>query len=258
MAANSKTALVILTAGKSTRMGEPKALLRFGKHTALELAVHNAIEAGIQRAVAVVGHRAEEIRAAHSFTGLPLTFQWALNLNIGSPQIVSLQAGLKELQKLSLDAFLFQPVDFPLVTAADLQLLIQAFQRRSSGSERIFIPSYENRRGHPVLCDARLIEAFLKLPPDRSARDLFEQHQITYVETGNPGVLEDMDTREDYLRLREIYLSWKRASDQKGSSRIHPSDPKKAPAPIPLPAPLHRPEGRGGPEERQAMDQLKI
>ncbi len=258
MAANPKTALVILTAGKSTRMGEPKALLRFGKHTALELGVHNAIEAGIQRVVAVVGHRAEEIRAAHSFTGLPLTFQWALNLNHGSPQIVSLQSGLKELQKVDLEAFLFQPVDFPLITPADLRLLIQAFQRRSSGSERIFIPSYEHRRGHPVLCDARLIDAFLKLPPDRSARDLFEQHQVTYVETGNPGVLEDMDTREDYQRLREIYLSWKRASDQEGSKHRHPSGPKKTPAPSAFPAPLHRPEKRGGPEERQAMDKLQL
>ena len=51
-------ALIVLTAGRSSRMGEPKALLRFGNCTALELEVRNAAAAGVGRVVAVIGHRA--------------------------------------------------------------------------------------------------------------------------------------------------------------------------------------------------------
>jgi CTP:molybdopterin cytidylyltransferase MocA len=197
-------ALIVLTAGRSSRMGEPKALLRFGKQTALELAVRNAIRAGIQRVVAVLGHRAEEIRAAHHFAGLPVAFDWVVNHEADAPMLSSLQAGLRRLARLRADAFFFQPVDLPLVTAYDFRRLIDAYCNRVSG-EKVFIPSFQERAGHPVLCDASLIGEFLQLAPERTARDFLREQRIAYVETGNPGVLEDMDTRDDYRRLRQVY-----------------------------------------------------
>lgn len=199
------TALIVLTAGRSSRMGEPKALLRFGKRTALEVAVQNAIDAGVSRVVTVVGHRAEEIRAAHSFTGLPLEFRWTVNFDVGSPMIVSLQAALRDLAPLRLDAFLFQPVDVPLVMADDLRFLVGAFASRQADDERIFIPSHDEHGGHPVLCAGSLAREFLDLPVTATPRDVIRRHTVVYVETGNPGVIEDMDTREDYRRLCAIY-----------------------------------------------------
>jgi molybdenum cofactor cytidylyltransferase len=198
------TALVLLSAGRSSRMGEPKALLRFGNRTALELAVHNAVSAGIRKVVTVLGHRAEEIRAAHSFLGLPVTFEWALNFSTGGPMLESLQVGLRALRTARLDAFFFQPIDFPLLLPDDYRALMAAFRGREAG-ERVFVPSYDNHRGHPVLCDLALRELFLGLRLEQSARDVIEQESVVHVETGNPGVLEDMDTREDYLRLKRVY-----------------------------------------------------
>ncbi len=216
MSSDLYTALIVLAAGRSSRMGESKALLRFGKRTALELAVDNAIGAGVRRVVAVVGHRAEEIRAAHSFTGLPLTFQWAVNLRGDSPMIASLQTGLRAIAGIDLDAFFFQPIDVPLITARDLRMLADAFANRSRG-ESVFIASHDNHRGHPVLCDARLIPEFLELDPTRqSARDLIGRHRVIHVETGNPGVLEDMDTRDDYRRLRAAYDARSRPDEPDG------------------------------------------
>lgn len=204
MARDSATAFIILTAGRSSRMGEPKALLRFGKRTALEVAVSNAVEAGVRRLVTVVGYRAEEIRSAHSFTGLPSEFRWVVNHDVDSPMIVSLQTGLHSLSPYLLDAFLFQPVDVPLVTAGDIRALITAHSERKEG-ETVFIPSHEEHGGHPVLCDASLIPDFLALDRGATARDVIRGQAVVYVETGNPGVLEDMDTRDDYRRLRGIF-----------------------------------------------------
>ncbi len=187
-------------------MGQPKALLRFGNWTALDLAVRNAIAAGVGRVVVVIGHRAEEIRAAHTFTGLGAEFTWTLNRAAESEQIDSLRMGLRALERDPLEAFLFQPVDYPLVTRGDIELLIQA-HRGHSGPERVFIPTYGGERGHPVLCRARMREVFLDLPPGKTARDAIEAGGIVHVEVQNPGVIEDMNTPDDYRRLREVFRS---------------------------------------------------
>lgn len=201
---DSSLALIILSAGRSARMGEPKALLRFGNWTVLEILVRNAVAAGVGRVVTVIGHRAEELRAAHSFTGLGVDFSWALNRIPESEQIESLRVGLRTMEKEAIDAFFFQPVDHPLVTRADFAALINA-HRSHQGPERCFIPTYGQRRGHPVLCRGKMREVFFELPPDRTAREALEEGGIVEVEVQNPGILEDMDTREDYRRLREIF-----------------------------------------------------
>ena len=198
-------------------MGEPKALLRFGNWTALELAVRNAAAAGVGRVVVVIGHRAEEIRAAHTFTGIGVDFSWVLNRAPESEQIESLQIGLKALEREHLDAFLFQPVDYPLVTKSDLAALVLA-HRAHGGPEKVFIPTFQERRGHPVLCRAKMRDLFLDLPPGRTARDVIELGGIVHVEVPNPGVVEDMNNPDDYRRLRDIFrreLSGGQAS-QKG------------------------------------------
>jgi molybdenum cofactor cytidylyltransferase len=197
-------ALIILTAGRSQRMGETKALLRFGNWTALELLVRNAASAGIGRVVAVIGHRAEEIRAAHSFTGIGIDFSWAMNRSPDNEQIESLRVGLRAIDGEALEAFLFMPVDHPLVTRADFSALIEA-HRSHTGPEQVFIASHEQRAGHPVLCRARLIETFLELLPGKTARDAIEAAGSVLVDVPNPGVLDDMDTREDYRRLKEVF-----------------------------------------------------
>jgi molybdenum cofactor cytidylyltransferase len=185
-------------------MGESKALLRFGNWTALELAVRNAAAAGVGRVVAVIGHRAEEVRAAHTFTGIGVDFSWVLNRVPDSEQVESLKVGLRALERESLEAFLFQPVDYPLVTKADIAALLRA-HRTHAGPERVFIPTCGQRRGHPVLCRAKVREAILELAPGQTARDALERSGVVHVEVSNPGILEDMNTPEDYKRLREAF-----------------------------------------------------
>lgn len=187
-------------------MGESKALLRFGRRTALQLAVENAARARVRHVVGVVGHRAEEVRAAHFFSGLPLSFEWALNLESDSPMLLSLQTGLRRIRSLRLDAFFFQPVDVPLIRPDDFSRLLDAFEGRLS-DERVFIAAHGDRRGHPVLCHASLIDEFLALRRHQTPRDLLDAQPIVYVESGHAGVLEDMDTRDDYHRLRTVYES---------------------------------------------------
>jgi len=214
---DSSLALIILSAGRSTRMGESKALMRFGNWTTLELLVRTGAAAGIGRIVTVIGHRAEEIRAAHSFTGIGVNYSWAMNRAQESEQIESLKAGLQALEGEFLDAFFFLPVDYPLVTRADFTALIGA-HRKHPGPENLFIPVFGEHRGHPVLCRAAMRETILALPAGKTARDLLAEEGVVPVEVQNPGILEDMDTRDDYRRLRDLFRQ-RGAVGEPGASR---------------------------------------
>src|ERR1041385_6689500 len=132
-------ALIVLSAGRSMRMGEPKALLRFGNWTALELIVRNAASAGVGRVVVVIGHRAEEIRAAHSFVGIGVDFSWVMNRGPDTEQVESLRMGLRTIEREAVEAFLFTPVDHPLVTRSVFTALIEA-HRAHAGPELCFVP----------------------------------------------------------------------------------------------------------------------
>jgi molybdenum cofactor cytidylyltransferase len=76
-----------------------------------------------------------------------------------------------------------------------------AFRARRPG-QRIFVPSFAHRRGHPVLVEAALAPAFLALGEGASARDVIGAHpdQLVHVEAADDRVLLDMDTPDDYRR----------------------------------------------------------
>jgi CTP:molybdopterin cytidylyltransferase MocA len=154
--------------------------------------------------VVVLGRDADAILAAEPLAGLPLPVRAVMNLEDGSEQLRSLQIGLAALAGAEHDTFFIHPVDYPLVVADDYRRLLAA---RGPGGAAVHILSFARRRGHPVLCDRAIASDFLALPPDRMAREVFERRTIAYVETPNPGVIEDMDTPEDYQRLLAAYRS---------------------------------------------------
>jgi CTP:molybdopterin cytidylyltransferase MocA len=191
---------ILLAAGASSRMGRPKALLDFDGKTALQL----ALEAfrGFAKPIVVLGENHPEIRARMALGHVRVM----LNLDVDSGQTASLKAALSILPG-DVDAFLFMPVDFPLVTAADVARLVDAYRAEPDPAKSIFIPSHDMKRGHPVLCRRELAAEFLALPPDGSAREVVNRvsSRVAYVLFPEPYVLMDMDTPEDYVRCLEAY-----------------------------------------------------
>ena len=187
---------IILAAGASTRMGTPKALCDFDGHSCLQLALHTCREAGLARPIVVLGYWAAEISAR-------VRLEAATVHRNGLPhhgQTSSLKVGLRALPARA-QAFLLYPVDFPLLTAEDVRLLLAAWRTRRR-DQRIVIPSHGHRRGHPVLFDAVLRESFLALDDATPAHAVVDARasDIVYVEHDTPYVLMDMDTPEDYAR----------------------------------------------------------
>ena len=192
----SSLAPILLAAGASSRMGRPKALLDFDGRTCLELAL-DAVR-GHAPPIVVLGHNHQEIR-----TRVPLdSVRVALNPDVESGQTASLRAGLALLPPEAA-AFFFMPIDFPLVSAADVARLVEACRSNRDSSKSIFIPSHMMKRGHPVLCRRDLAAEFLALPAGDSAREVINRDatRITYVEYPEAYVLMDMDTPEDFARI---------------------------------------------------------
>ncbi len=190
---------IVLAAGQSRRMGSPKPLLNFDGKTALELILEAGRSAGCDGSIVVVGHRANDIRKAHQkLEGV----EWIFNDDPGSQQLRSLQLGLGALAPDT--AFFIHPVDCPLVRADDYRRLIDT-QRGGDQEAAVYFITCGSRHGHPVLCAASVAKKLLELGPDQTARDVIKAASSIDVHTENEAVLRNMNTREDYAELLEVY-----------------------------------------------------
>ena len=191
-------AAIILAAGKSERMGRPKALLDYAGTTFLAhlIEVLKSSKAGLLRVV--LGHGAEEILARVKIPAEELV----LNRDCELGMLSSIRAGLNSLAGLAVEAALVCPVDHPQIGPELVDSLIDSFRASGRG---IVIPVAGGRRGHPVLFAARLFEDLLNAPLAEGARHVVRTHpeEVFEVRTDETGVLTDVDTPEDYRRLKK-------------------------------------------------------
>lgn len=185
---------VVLAAGMSSRMGEHKLLLPWADgRTIIEHIVHQLIKARIDPIVVVTGHNARDIKNLLK----PLDVDIVHNKAYKSGEMLSsLKTGLAAMPT-HVSAALVVLGDQPRIQQKTLYQLMTAY---ASGKHEIIIPSYEKRRGHPVLLARRYWGEVQNLPADASLRDLLNAHtdRIEYVNTENDSVLRDVDTPQDY------------------------------------------------------------
>lgn len=199
---NARVGAVVLAAGRSTRMGEPKQLLRIGGHLALGRVLETVRAAGVDEIVLVLGFAAEEIQKRIDpalFEGV----QAVLNQQFADGMAGSLRAGLSSLSA-DTDAALIALADQPLVRSSTMKRIVAEY--RASTAE-IVIPFYKGQRGNPVLLGRGIFAEAMKLHGDIGCRALFagRAQEILELEVDDPGILQDMDTRDDYERLCGLY-----------------------------------------------------
>lgn len=187
-------AAIVLAAGASSRLGQPKALARLEGRTHVERIIAALAEAGVDPIRVVVGADRDRIQPA-----VPPQATVVHNDGWRLGRTGSLKAGLRTVQLD--DAFIVWPVDHPLATATTLQALLRA----SDGSVRI--PTHRGRRGHPTWFAASLREEVLALGDDQPLRDVVHRQarRVREVPVDDPGVLLNLDTPDD-LKKAEDYL----------------------------------------------------
>ena len=175
-------------------MGAPKQLLPFGESTIVETVVDNMLGAKFDEVIVVVGHRAAEIQKQLGTRPIKTVF----NPDYRDGMLTSAQAGIRELE--TSDAFALMLVDQPFITSALINQVVDAYQRTEKG---ITLPSYNYKRGHPVIFDQKYAHYILALTPESGGvRMLFKEYgdDIHYVTVDTDSVLRDIDYREDYER----------------------------------------------------------
>ncbi|HEX9676369.1 MAG TPA: nucleotidyltransferase family protein [Anaerolineales bacterium] len=188
-------AAVLLAAGESRRMGRPKLTLPWGTGgSVISQVVARFRKAGAEPLLVVTGGDREEIERALQGAGAQCLF----NPNYRQGKMLSsIKVGLGRLLDGDAEAALVAPADLPSLTVETLRSLLD--HRRRSG-EDLIVPSYEMRRGHPVLIGRPQWQDVLELKEGETLRNFLRRKadQIDYVVVDDPGVIQDLDTPEDY------------------------------------------------------------
>jgi molybdenum cofactor cytidylyltransferase len=187
---------LILAAGQSKRMGQPKMLLPWGEITVLEQVIATFKAAGVDEVLVVTGGARAQVEALVGNSARSV-----FNPDYAEGEMLSsVQTGLVGL-KPGTEAVLIGLGDQPQVQERSVWLVLDEY--RKSGAS-IIVPSYQMRRGHPWLVARTHWEEILGMQPPTSLRDFLHSHQdeIHYVEFDNNSILQDMDTPEDYLKSR--------------------------------------------------------
>jgi CTP:molybdopterin cytidylyltransferase MocA len=114
-------------------------------------------------------------------------------------QLSSLIAGLNAADRPGVRAILVTPVDLPLIKPETVATLLAAF---SSSSLPVARATHRGRHGHPVVFGRAVFDALRRADPDVGAKSVVRAHSVLDVEVEDPGVLQDVDTPDDYARLR--------------------------------------------------------
>ena len=185
---------VVLSAGESSRMGRPKALLPIDGQTFLERIVGALRQGGIEQVVVVLGFNAEELR--RRITHLPVEILVNPDYKLG--QLSSLQVALRHLESdKSCAGMMVHLVDHPYINPELVSLMLQRFDESRPS---IVVPRHQGKRGHPVIFSRMLFDELLGAPMDQGAKAVVNAHRddTLEIDTADAGITLDIDTPELY------------------------------------------------------------
>lgn len=196
-----RTVAVLPAAGASRRMGRPKLLLPFGESTLVGSVVAALRGGGVEEIVLVIAAGDEDLRAWAEETGVTV----AVNPDPDRGMLSSIQEGVAALGGTDV-LLLVSPADLPNLHAETVALLIR---RMKETGAPLGLPVHNGKRGHPLAIAPALIPEIGTLDLEIGLKQLRDRHEaeLLEVEVGDAGVVEDVDTPEDYARIRGMRLN---------------------------------------------------
>ncbi len=187
---------VVLAAGESKRMGQPKMLLPFKGSTILETVIRSLLEGDIPHILVVLG--AESARLSEILRNYPV--QTVTNPNYSQGMLSSVQAGFDALPSETRSVLVVLG-DQPTISGPVLARLKAATQ---TSPDSIVLPVYRGRRGHPVLIPAIYRSEIAALSHEIGLRQLLQRHPdaILEIQMDSPEILEDIDDPKSYEEAR--------------------------------------------------------
>ena len=193
----NEIAAIVLAAGLSTRMGQPKMILPWGNTTVIGRVVQALIDGGLNQILVVTGGASQQVEEAlHG-----MSVQTVYNPRYEQDYMAfTLQVGLSNLSA-EIAAALVVLGDQPQIESCVVETLLQGYKEKPAP---LIVPSHRMRRGHPWIIDRSLWNAVWSLNPPKTLRDFLNSHanRIRYLEFDTASILGDLDTPSDYERER--------------------------------------------------------
>lgn len=193
-------AAIVLAAGESRRMGQPKLLMTLAGIPVLRHVVNALAAAPVDEIVVVVGRYVEEVLALLYDAPVGVTE----NPRYAEGMLSSVRAGLRSLSAEP-EAVVVALGDQPAIQSTWVEALIASHRKAGGG---IHVPVYQGRRGHPILFASAYTLDVLTRFDDAGLRGLLHANSdaVHKVPIDDSGIFEDLDTPDDYaqaLRRRE-------------------------------------------------------
>ncbi len=191
-----QTGIIILAAGSSSRLGQPKQLLQYGRQTLLSHLVQQAVKAGLHPVIIVLGANADQVSLTLKQEEVMIVHNdlWQEGMASG------IVAGIKKL--LSFNATIkrsfISVCDQPLITA---DLFMKMIAKKQVSRKGIVACSYADTIGTPVLFDQKYFEALQQLKGTEGAKRLIKLNEKDVVAVSFPQGNIDIDAMEDYTSL---------------------------------------------------------
>jgi molybdenum cofactor cytidylyltransferase len=178
--------------------GRAKPLIERDGVPLVRRVAQSLLDAGVGEVVVVVGHRSDEV--AWAVHDLPVLV--VVNDDYATGHARSLRMGLAAMPE-TVNATLIALADQPLLEAADVAAVIEAYARR--GPARAVVPRVQQRRGHPVMLDAGVCAEILRGNAGYGAREWLDEHpdEVAWLDSDNLHYVEDVDFPEDLERIAQ-------------------------------------------------------
>jgi molybdenum cofactor cytidylyltransferase len=193
---------IIPAAGKSLRMGRPKLSLRLGDRTILERTIDCFNQAGVENVLVVFGPQSPELAGA---AGAQVMVLDHATEDMRATVTLGLRRMGQTFHPSAGDRVFLLPADHPALVPEVITRLLAA--RLATKAHSIIVPTFHGMRGHPVLFDWKHVAKIQDWPPSLALNSYFRSQQDATLELpmDTPAVLRDLDTPEDYERLRREY-----------------------------------------------------
>jgi molybdenum cofactor cytidylyltransferase len=194
--------ILLLAAGGSTRMGQPKQLLPWGSQTLIEHQIQTLLK---------TGNPVNVVLGSNSNLTIPVIEKYSVNIfvNINWEDGLgnSISFGISEVIQKFPDAngVLITLLDQPLVTTSYIEKMLGAF---CPGSQQIIVSRSDSGwKGVPVLFDKCYFKELTELGNEEGAKKIVKRHEDSVILLDGGELLEDMDTPETYQQLLEKYIN---------------------------------------------------
>ena len=186
-----KTEGIILAGGLSSRAGTNKLILEIDNITIIEHCILGMYDY-CSKIIVVGGHRIDDIKKhLKKYSKVDLIH----NENYLDGMFSSVKTGLKHLEG---DRFFLTPGDYPMINKSTYEAMLKV-------NEDIVIPTFNKKKGHPILIKTHLRDEIVNNPSINSLRDYIWKKEPVTLEVEDSGILFDVDTMDDYYKTAPFW-----------------------------------------------------